>query len=141
MSKQIVHIDMDDTICDYKPAYINALIKNPSVEYPQSVPGFFLDLEPIPGAIEAVKWLEQHHEVYITTRPSYINAHCYTEKRLWVEKYFGLETCRNLTLAPNKGLLIGDVLIDDFLWENFKGRQILFGSDRFPNWETVLKDF
>ena len=137
----IVHVDMDDCLCKYKEAYINAYISNPSIEYPQSVPGFFLSLEPLPGAIEAVKWLEQHHEVYITTRPSYLNVHCYSEKREWVEKYFGLHTCKNLTFAPNKGLIIGDVLIDDFHWERFTGRQILFGSNEFPNWEAVLNEF
>ena len=36
---------------------------------------------------------------------------------------------------------IKDVLIDDFHWERFTGRQILFGSNEFPNWEAVLKEF
>ena len=137
----IVHVDMDDVLCGYIGAYIDARKKNPSIEYPQSIPGFYLGLEPIPGAIYGVKLLQEHFEVYISTRPSYMNPHCYIEKRQWVEKYFGLETCKNLTMAPNKNLLIGDYLIDDMPWNEFKGNQLLFGSSTFPNWDSIINYF
>lgn len=141
MIETIIHVDMDNTICKYESAFIDCKNKNPLIEYPQSAKGFFLNLEPIDGAIESVKLLEQNFKVYITTRPSYLNPDCYTEKRLWVEKYFGLETCRNLTMAPDKGLLYGDFLVDDLDWFSFKGKQLKFGSEEFPNWNSVINYF
>lgn len=139
--KIIIHIDMDDVLCQYIGANMNARRENPSLEYPQSVPGFYVGLEPIPGAISGFKLLEEHFEVYIATRPSYMNAHCYSEKRIWTEKHFGLETCKNLSLVPNKNLLIGDYLIDDMPWLKFRGKQLLFGSSEFPNWDIIIDYF
>ena len=139
MTKKIIHIDQDDVLCDYMGAFISDIKENPLIRYPQSIPGFYLKLEPLPGAIDGVKLLQEKYEVYIATRPSYMNAHCYTEKRLWIEKYLGLETCQNLALVPNKNLLIGDYLIDDMPWYGFSGTQLLFGSEEYPNWESVLK--
>ena len=132
---------MDDTICEYKAGFISAGIKNPEIKYPQSVDGFYIGLKPIIGAIEGIKFLEQHFEVYITTRPSFMNPNCYLEKRLWVEKYLGLETCKNLTYAPNKNLLHGNYLIDDMEWIGFGGKQLLFGSDEYPNWYAIINYF
>jgi hypothetical protein len=41
-------------------------------------------------------------------------------------------------LAPRKDLLIGDYLIDDVIHKGFRGEQIHFGSEKFPNWKTIL---
>lgn len=139
--KKIVHIDQDDVLCDYKGGYIKGIWEDPMRKYPQSKEGFYLALEPLPGAVEGVKFLQKHFEVYIATRPSYMNAHCYTEKRIWVEKYLGLETCKNLGLTPNKNLLIGDYLIDDDPNWKFNGIQLVFGSEKYPNWESIINYF
>lgn len=130
---------MDDVLCDYKGAFIHAVRTNPAIQFPQATYGFYTSLTPIPGAIDAVNELRKHYEVYIATRPSFMNPMCYLEKRVWTEKHFGLEFCKNLALTPNKNLLIGDYLIDDMLWTGFRGEQILFGSDKFPGWDSVLK--
>ena len=129
---------MDDTICDYKTAYKLAKEKNPEIEHPQSVAGFFLNLKPLPEAIEAVNLLRKDYDVYILTRPSYQNPLCYTEKRLWVEKYFDLEFCRKLIFCSDKTLIIGDILIDDVAWIGFKGRQIMFGKLGANDWQETL---
>lgn len=138
---KVVYIDMDDTICDFITRYNQKLKENPEIKYPQSQYGFFLDLDPISGAIEAVNYLREKYDVYILTRPSYRNPLCYTEKRVWIEKYFGIDFCEKLIICPNKGLLIGDYLIDDFIWENFRGKQIQYGVSPYENWEKVLKNF
>ena len=137
----IIHIDQDDTICDYKGGYIKSCLEDPNTKYPQSKEGFFLGLEPLPGAIDGVRFLQKHFQVYIATRPSYMNAHCYTEKRIWFEKHFDLETCKNFGLTPNKNLLIGNYLIDDVIWSEFQGKQILFGSEEYPDWNSVVEYF
>lgn len=135
---------MDDTLCDYSAEWNIKKRANPSIEYPQSVPGFFENLAPIPNAIESVKQLinSDQFDCYILTAPSYKNPLCYTEKRLWIEKHFGLEFCKKLIISTNKGLHKGDYLIDD--WghgkgqENFEGQLVKFGSDEYPNWDIVI---
>ena len=130
---------MDNTLCDYS-GKVNEIRKKSSTEvpYPQSRYGFFSSLEPLPGAIEAYKKLEEYFEVYILTAPSYKNPLCYTEKRVWVEKHLGLETTQNLIICKRKGLLKGDYLIDDYEYPEFEGHQIRIGQTPFNNWQNVL---
>jgi 5'(3')-deoxyribonucleotidase len=139
--KDIVYIDMDDTICDYMSHHNKMSKLNPDIKYPQSQKGFFLNLEPIEGAIDAINQLRKKYDVYILTRPSYLNPHCYTEKRLWIEKYFGVDFCKKLIISPNKDLLMGDYLIDDMPWPGFKGKQLQFGKPPYENWEKILEFF
>lgn len=137
MTKQIVHIDMDDTLCDYQTSFNFIKKSDRSIEYPQSLPGFFENLVPIHQAIDSVKHLMEYYDIYILTRPSYMNPLCYTEKRLWIEKYFGLEMCKRLIICPNKALVKGDYLIDDVLWPEFEGEQIQFSTVEFSSWSRV----
>jgi 5'-nucleotidase len=142
--KKILYIDLDDTICDFSTAYTESKTKYPDVIYPQSQYGFFINLNPMEGAIEAVNKLRTKFDVYILTRPSYMNPLCYTEKRLWIEKHFDLSFCENLILCSKKHLLKGDYLIDDVSWPLFEGKQILFGSTdngNCPDWISVLNYF
>jgi 5'-nucleotidase len=136
-----VLIDMDDTICDYVNARDSKMKDSPGIKYPQSQSGFFLGLKPIHGAVEAVNKIRNSdkYTVYILSRPSYMNHLCYTEKREWIEKYFGLDFCKNLILCWDKSMVKGDYLIDDLLQDGFSGEHIHIGSPRFPNWKSVLK--
>ncbi len=129
---------MDDTLCDFRGAFNRS--KTPELIYPQSKYGFFLGLKPINGAVDAFIKLSKHHDVYILTRPSIKNPLCYTEKRIWVENHLGMEACERLIITPNKSLNKGDYLIDDVKWE-FEGKQLLFGSEQYPDWESILKYF
>ena len=72
LTKQIVYIDMDDTLCNYTGSFRASLRKNPGIAYPQSQFGFFANLEPIPGGIEAVLNLQasENYFPYILTAPS-----------------------------------------------------------------------
>jgi len=148
----VVYVDMDDTICEYsayhaKQLAVDRMIVDPSLEvhewFPQSQKGFFRSIPPIPGAIKAVKALANEFDLYFLTAPSVKNPHSYSEKREWIENYFGLEMCHKLIICPNKGLCEGRYLIDDITrgkgQEHFKGELIHFGSDKFPDWDTVLK--
>lgn len=130
---------MDNTICDFKTAYLKAIEKNPGIQFPQSQYGFFTNLEPIEGAINAVNYLRKYYDVYILTRPSVMNPLCYTEKRIWIEKYFGLEFCDRLILCCNKSLLKGNYLIDDNIHVGFEGEHIHFGQDKFDTWQRIFE--
>lgn len=149
--KTVIYVDMDDVMCTYSEA-INSFKTlfpvendpdNIQYQYPQSRPEFFNNLLDRPDAVKYVNMLRENsrYEVYILTAPSYRNPHCYTGKRLWVEKYFDLDFCQNLIICNNKGLCKGDILIDDHIngrgQENFEGELIHFGSERFDKWEKV----
>ena len=138
---EIVYVDMDDTLAHYKEAWILSRQKT-GIKYPQSQANFFLDLDPIKDSIESVLLLSTKFNVYFLTSPSYMNPLSYTEKRLWIEKYFGIEWCKKLILSYDKSLLKGQYLIDDSTTKGqleFEGELILIGSDKFPDWKTIIK--
>ena len=121
------HID-DETIRRYEGHY-------------QDIPGFFALMDPMPGAIEAVRKLSQHYEVFILSTAPWKNPSSWSDKRIWVEKYFGDIFFKRIILTHRKDLVMGNYLIDD--WgkngaSSFKGEWIQFGSDQFPNWESVV---
>jgi len=142
---QIIYVDMDDVLCDYTQAYQEAIKRTPAMKYPQSQFGFFVNLQPIEGAIASFQKLIASPDVepYILTAPSIENPLCYTEKRIWVEQHLGFEVTNKLIICSNKGLLRGDKLIDDWTYgrgqENFDGEIVEFGSTNFPSWKEVNK--
>ncbi|WP_285798244.1 5' nucleotidase, NT5C type [Pseudomonas aeruginosa] len=137
---------MDHVLCDYQSAYDSAKKCSPELLYPQSVPGFFLNLSPLAGAIKGYRWLSSHPYIkpLILTAPSTLNPHCYTEKRLWVEKHLGIEAVEDLIISPYKHLNAGDYLVDDQIagrgQEWFRGELIQFGSKSVPNWDSVISN-
>ncbi|SRR6266403_2576908 len=134
---ETVLIDLDDTICDFTSSFKLRLKKHPEIVYPQSQWGFFLGLEPLPDAIDVINMLRTKYKVYILTRPSYKNPLCYTEKRVWVEKHFDLDFCKNLILCYDKSMVKGNYLIDDNIHVGFEGEHIHFGKEKFTNWQAV----
>lgn len=139
----IVYIDMDDVLCDFIGEFEKEIALNPGIKFPQSQFGFFVNLPPIKDAIQMVNALisSERYDPYILTAPSEKNPMSYTEKRVWVEKWFGLNFVSKLIISPNKGLLKGEYLIDDNIagkgLENFDGELIQFGSERYPDWKSV----
>ena len=73
------------------------------------------------------------HDVWFATRPSFYNPLSYTEKRVCIENHFGFDAVSKLILIPNKGLLKGDVMIDDSVRDgqlDFEGHFFHFGVDK-----------
>ena len=142
----IIYIDMDGVLCDYHRAFTEARLNNPAVRKPQSQAGFFTALAPLPGGREAAAALFAHptFKPYILTAPSQRNPHSYAEKRIWIENHLGYHFVNRLIISPHKGLLRGDVLIDDNRYgsgqNRFVGRFIHFGSEGFPDWAAVRAD-
>ena len=142
---QIIYVDMDDVLCHFTKAHKDNLSLNPAIQFPQSQYGFYQKLKPIEGAIEAVEALIDSIKFtpYILTAPSVMNPLSYTEKRVWIEQYFGMDFVDKLIICSNKGLVKGAYLIDDYTQgrgqEHFEGRMIQFGSEQFPDWMTVRK--
>jgi len=138
---------MDDTLCDFKGAFVKCRLENPTFTFPQSRQSFFFDLKPIPGAIETFTWLNIQPEldVYILTAPSIKNPYCYTEKRLWIGKHLGFAAANQLIISPHKNLNKGHFLIDDNVsgkgQENFEGELVQFGSNAYPDWAAIHQYF
>lgn len=143
-NKKTILIDMDGVLCNYEKAITYFHKINPQQRFPQAQLKFFENLEPMPNAIEAYNALKNKYQLKICSRPSIKNPLCYTEKRLWVEKYLGIEECKNLILIEDKTQCIGDWLIDDDIQTGYfqpTWELINFGGDEFPNWLTILNKF
>jgi 5'-nucleotidase len=75
--------------------------------------GFYANLQPIDGAVEAMKEMRQDgYTVFICTAPAR-NTRCIAEKAEWIGKNLGLDWIEQLIATRDKTLVYGDVLIDD----------------------------
>jgi 5'-nucleotidase len=75
-------------------------------------PGFFDDLEPIPGSLKALRALSMEgHNVFIATAHA-DNPQCASAKIRWVQEKLGFSR-KQVILIHAKHLLRGDVFIDD----------------------------
>ena len=105
-------------------------------------PELFFEAEPIPGAIAAFNKLVKVFDVYLLTSAPWESLGSVKAKRLWVRKYLGAPAYKRIITSHHKNLMIGDYLIDDRTANgagDFKGELIQFGTETYPNWETVLK--
>ncbi|XP_039595261.1 5'(3')-deoxyribonucleotidase, cytosolic type-like [Polypterus senegalus] len=104
----------------------------PKIASIYETPGFFLNLEPIPGAIEAMKEMSnlKNTDVFICTSPLMKYEHCVQEKYTWVEKHLGPEFVERLILTRDKTVVWGDLLIDD--------KDRITGVEPNPSWEHIV---
>lgn len=142
--KKVIYVDMDGTFVDFEKSYNKRKSENPLVGYPQSEYGFFENLEPLEGAVEAVKQLQNCglYEVFFLTAPSEKNPLCYTEKRNSIAKLCGEKWLERLIISPIKSVYKGHYLIDDHTNKGqpyFEGEHIHFSTEKFPNWKAVLE--
>ena len=142
--KKILYFDMDNVLVDFKSG-IKREDAGTLKEYEgrlDEVPGIFSLMDPMPGAVEAFETLSQLYDVYILSTSPWLNPSAWSDKLLWVQKYLGDAAYKRLILSHHKNLNKGDFLIDDRRKNGaaeFEGELIEFGSDRFPNWESVVK--
>lgn len=145
-------VDMDNTIANTDKALVDAgfvpslIYDRPSIEFEGELEkktrrimeekGFFLNLEPIPNAIETIKVLEEKYNctVWFVTSP-FTSPYCIQEKLEWIQKHFGSKKWKDrVILTKDKTLVRGDFLIDDNPdIDVLKGKSMLQ-----PTWEHVL---
>lgn len=133
---KIVYVDMDGVLADYDTA------AHGKTDEQKREKGFFENLLPLTGALEAFRDLCACYDVYILSTAPWSNIHAPSEKRVWVERHLGPQAFKRLILSHNKGLLKGHYLIDDRIANGvdaFEGEHIHFASERFPDWSSVLK--
>ena len=138
-----IYFDMDNVLVDF-PSGIAKLDAETREEYDgrlDEVPEIFALMEPMPGAVDAVHNLAAKYDVYILSTAPWKNPSAWADKVAWVTKYFDDVFHKRLILSHHKDLLKGDYLIDDRSKngaDTFEGEWIQFGSERFPDWQSIL---
>lgn len=135
--------DMDNVLVDFASgiARIDDATKREYEGRLDEVPGIFALMEPMPGAIDAVHHLAPKFDVYILSTAPWNNPSAWADKVAWVTKYFDDVFHKRLILSHHKNFVKGDFLIDDrpkHGADSFEGEWIRFGSERFPDWASIL---
>ena len=143
MKKKIVYIDMDNVLVDFKSA-INLHSEEVLEEYSgrlDEIPNIFSKMIPLKGAIKSFEKLSKIYDVYILSTAPWNNPTAWSDKLEWTKKHIGDSAYKRLILSHNKNLNKGDYLIDDRTKNGageFSGELILFGSEKFPDWDAVI---
>src|SRR3989344_6330584 len=142
MNKKILYIDMDNVLVDF-PSAFSKLDKDlfDKYEHKDDIPGIFALMEPMKGSVEAFEKLADVFDVYILSTSPWANSSAWSDKLEWVKKYVGERAYKRLILTHHKNLNKGHYLIDDRVKNGaseFEGELIHFGSEKFPDWESVL---
>ncbi len=141
--KKIVYIDLDNVLVDF-PSAFSKLDKDllNSTDDKDDIPGIFALMEPVEGAVDAFSALSKEFDVYVLSTSPWANPSAWSDKVEWVQKYLGEPAYKRLILTHHKNLNKGDYLIDDRTKNGaseFEGEFIHFASDKFPDWNSVLK--
>lgn len=144
MNRKKLYFDMDGVIVDFKSG-IEKLSDEVREKYKDNldeVPGIFSLMDPMPGAIEAVQLLARHFDVYILSTSPWNNPTAASDKMEWIKKHLNNIFHKRVILSHHKELLQGDYLIDDNFKNGaseFQGEWIHFGSEKYPDWDAVLR--
>ncbi len=156
MTKKTLGIDMDGVIANFDKA-IKSFEPDlhTSDEYPdfesraarvnaicEANPFIFRTLELMEGAVEFVEQMDKIFDIYFVSTPMWNVPESFTDKRYWLERYFGEMAYKKLILTHRKDLIDVDFLVDDRLRngvENFKGEHIHFGQGKFQKLSDVSR--
>ena len=141
--KKRLFFDMDGVLVNFESGleHIDDSTKNRFEGHYEDIPGLFSLMKPIHGAIDAVQLLSQHYDVFILSTAPWKNPSAWGDKLVWVKKYFGDIFLKRVILSHRKDLCLGDYLIDDrdkHGVRNFSGEWIHFGTEKFPDWNSVI---
>lgn len=96
-------------------------------------PGFYRDLKPFPGAIDAYHGMvDKGYHVRFVTSPWWSNPTCLQDKSDSILEYFGEAAQSSIVFTQDKTAVRGDILIDD--------KPEISGSYGDPEWVQVLYD-
>jgi 5'(3')-deoxyribonucleotidase len=141
--KKVLYVDMDNVLVDF-PHGIECLSEEDKAKYEgeyDECPNIFGLMRPIEGALEGYRTLSDKFDAYILSTAPWNNPTAWNDKLEWVQKHLGDVAHKRLILTHHKNLNRGDYLIDDRDKNGaagFQGELIKFGSDRFPNWNSVV---
>lgn len=142
--KKILYIDMDNVLVDF-PTGIEKLDKKTKDKFSDNydeAPGIFSLMEPMKDAIASFNLLANKYDTYILSTAPWKNPSTWSDKLLWVQKHIGEKAHKRLIISHHKNMNKGHYLIDDREKNgaiNFEGELIMFGSEKFKDWVSVLK--
>jgi 5'-nucleotidase len=114
-------------------------------------PGFFTDLAVKDNAVEVLKSLQNHYEIFIVSAATEF-PNSMKEKLDWMAEHFPFISWTNIVFCGHKHMIQADYLIDDHEknLKTFSGTPILFtaphntmlrGYERVDNWNDVKSLF
>ena len=142
--RKIVYVDMDNVLVDFKTGISRLTPEELKLfeDRYDEVPNIFSKMDPIENAIVSYEKLCSLYDTYILSTSPWENTTALHDKLNWVKKYLGNVAYKRLILSHHKNLNRGDYLIDDREKNGareFQGELILFGSDLFPHWNSVME--
>ena len=141
--KKILYVDMDNVLVDFSSGVykLDTATRGKYKRHFDDVPGIFALMEPIEGAVESFNFLAERFDTYVLSTAPWENSSAWSDKLLWIKKHLGTPAYKRLILTHHKNLNQGDFLIDDRTKhgaDRFSGEHIVFGSERFPDWPSVV---
>lgn len=143
MEKKRLYFDMDGVIVDFGSA-LELQSEETLKEYEgrlDEIPGLFGQMKPMKGALDAVRKLNEKYDCYILSTAPWNNHSAWSDKVAWITEYLDDVFHKKMVITHCKHLCKGEYLIDDrpkHGASEFEGEWIQFGSDRFPDWDSVL---
>jgi 5'-nucleotidase len=138
-----LYIDIDNVLVDFPSAF--PLVEPEQLEafagHLDDIPGIFSLMQPAAKAVESFEELAAIYDTSILSTSPWDNSSAWSDKLLWVKKHLGKPAYKRLILSHHKHLNIGHFLVDDRTKngaDRFTGEHILFGSERCPDWPTVV---
>ncbi len=138
-----IFVDMDGVLVDFESGLAQQseeTLKAYEGRWDE-IPGLFARMRPMPGAIEAMHQLQKYFDLYILSTAPWKNYSAPSDKVRWVTQYLDDVFHKRMVITHCKNLCKGDYLIDDRGkngTSEFEGEWIEFGSNRFPDWATVV---
>jgi 5'-nucleotidase len=138
-----LYVDMDNVLVDFRSGLhgLEPTLVRAYEDRLDELPGIFARMEPLPGALEAYARLRTHFDTYVLSTAPWENPSAWSDKLLWIKRHLGTHAHKRLILTHHKNLNTGDFLIDDRIKngvEHFGGEHIHFGTERFPDWPSVV---
>ena len=145
--RKVLYIDLDNTLVDFRKRLqgLDPLVLAKYEGRMDEAPGIFALMPSMPNALAAYAELSRLFDTYILSTAPWLNPSAWQHKIEWVHEHLGIEedspAYKRLILTHHKNLNSGDFLVDDRSKngaEEFEGEWVEFGSEKFPDWATVL---
>ena len=141
--KKRVFVDMANVLVDFQSG-LDQQSEQTLQQYAgrlDEIPGLFGKMKPLVGAIDAVHQLNEYYDLFILSTAPWNNPSAWSDKVKWVTEYLDDLFHKRMVITHRKDLCQGNYLIDDRGkngTSEFSGEWIEFGSERFPDWQSVL---